>query len=87
MIKAIWRPRKRDQGPASLRRWLIVVRILEVMGFDLIRKSSGSVEDFGEDFSSAERRGASVSSDSADSTLKAVAVGVSIMVRVATTEP
>lgn len=62
--------------------------ILEVMGFDLTRKSSGSVAVvFSEGFWSAERRGASVSSDSTGSIVKAVAVGVSIMVRVATTAP
>lgn len=67
------------------------MRILEVMGFDLMRNSSGSVaEVFSEGFWSAERRGASVSSgssDSAGSIVNAVAVGVSIMVRVATTAP
>lgn len=65
----------------------MVVRILEVMGFCLTRKRSDSTTWAFSDFWSWERRGASISSESVNSVLKAVAVGVSIMVRVATTSP
>ncbi len=65
----------------------MVVRILEVMGFCLTRKRSASTSFVFSDFWSWEMRGASTSSESVNSALKAAAVGVSIMVRVATTSP
>ena len=58
--------------------------MLEVIGLVFTRKSSGSVEDFSVGFCSSS---ASASGDSGASTLKAVAVGVSIVVSVATTQP
>ena len=85
---ATCRPRKRDHGPACAFKCFMVVRILEVMGLVLARKSSGSVEGvFWAGFWSAAKRGELTSSDSAGSTVKAVAVGDSMVVRVATTEP
>lgn len=58
------------------------------MGLLLMRNSSGSVESvFSAGFWSADRRGVSLSSFSLGSTVKAVAVGVSMVVRVATIEP
>lgn len=63
----------------------MVLRMLEVMGLVFTRKSSGSVE---ETFSSGFwSRRFLASSDAGASTLKAVAVGVSTVVRVATTLP
>ena len=63
----------------------MVVRILAVIGLDLTKKSSGSVFST---FWSAESKGASLSSeDLGGSTVNAVAVGVSIVVSVATIEP
>ena len=55
-----------------------------MIGLVFTRKSSGSVEDFSVGFCSSS---ASASGDSGASTLKAVAVGVSIVVSVATTQP
>ena len=66
----------------------MVLRRPEVIGLVLTRRSSGSIYSFWAAFSSGVRRGASGSSESASVTLiTAVAVGVSIMVRVATTDP
>ena len=66
---------------------LIVVRILEVIGFCLTRKRSDSIALEVSDFLSGETGEVSVSSESVYSVLNAVAVGVSIMVRVATRSP